>query len=297
MPRLADRRGVVRRRPARTAAALALTVTGLALAGLGTGAAPASAADGGLTFVPGKATIGTPIYAVTSAGCPKEATNVVGYIFGQGFPKAGKIVVPNQDAPVRHDGSFGVALQDNLRNFAKEEGIKRLSGPYRVEVRCSDQFLTKTSATFSGTVTVTDGENFTAPVPKKPPVAGVPDLMLAQVFPAYAAAVKAQGDARNAELAAEQGRATASPAPKALETLAAPQKSVQEAAARRPATVGSAFTVPVLVLLVVAALSGAVWLWTRGGQPDAGTRTRGAAAVTWPDDDRPRTGAGRADRR
>jgi hypothetical protein len=260
-----------------------LVVAALGAAAVVAPATTAGAVDGTLTFVPGKGTVGTPIYAVTSAPCPTQATNVLGTLYGKGMPAQGKVVVPNQDAPVRHDGSFGVGLQDNLRNFAREEGIKELDGPYRLELACIDQFGTKTFATFSGAITFDQPTAFTAPVPTKPPVDGVPTGYLALVFPAYQRAVEAEAEARTAELAAS---APVTPDAAASAPAAAPATlAVAPGAASTVTRPGPALGIGVSLILVVAGgLAAAVWLWTRSGAGPATPQGRARTPVTWPDD-------------
>lgn len=262
-----------------------LVVAGLVLAAVLAPAGAARAADGTLTFVPGRATVGTPIYAVTSAGCPQRATNVLGRVFGKGMPADGRVVVPNQDAPVRSDGPFGVALQDNMRNVAREEGIERLEGPYRVELQCIDQFGTQVHATFTGTLTFDVPTEFTAPVPQEPPVGGVPDGYLALVFPEYREVVRAQAADRVQEIAGG-GEGPVAAAPSA--SVAAPSGAGLPASAATggPDPAGPAPAAPLLVGLAAAAVvAGALWLWSRPRAAPPVPRAADRSAPLWPDDD------------
>jgi hypothetical protein len=116
-------------------AALAFVTAGLAVGA----AAPATAADGDVW----KATIsqkdGKAIEAFdinTSGGCPKQATNVVGYGYGAGFPKDGGIVVSNTGGASNESG-FTVALVDNMINLmATQPNPQQLHGVYKFVIRC-----------------------------------------------------------------------------------------------------------------------------------------------------------------
>ena len=278
----ATRTGVVRR-SASVRLALSAGIA-LAMSMLPLLAPVAQAAGGTLTFVPGQGTTGTPIYTVTSGPCPKEATNVIGYLFGKGMPAQGKVVIPNQDPPIRYDQAFGVGLQDNLTNFAKEEGVKELSGDYRLVLRCIDQFAIKTFAEFSGTITFPDPTRFTAPVPAKPPKDGVPVGYLALVFPDYQKIVEAEGKARTLELTGKTPAASAPAASKPAPAAAVAPAAEPVGSTLTPAGDNSGLTKSVLVVLLgLAGLAGLASLWSR--KPHPATVSRGPAPVEWPQDE------------
>ena len=237
-----------------------------------------SVTRGSLTFIPGTGRDTTPMYAVTSGGCPQAATNVVGMLYGKGFPAQGVVVVSNNDTSTYHAGSFGVPPQDTLAAFAMQAGIK-LQGAYRLALKCTDQFAMKTYAEFSGTITFSDHTHYTAPVPKTPPDQGVPVGYLALVFPEYRKVVAAQATAGFQE--AEAGRKEAAAAKKLGPSAAAAAPS--QAAA--PVTSASSFVqsaiTPFLVILAVVAGLGVVgFAWTRRPVRTAGKKT----TVTWPDE-------------
>jgi hypothetical protein len=148
------------RRPRRRAAALALPSLLLAVIGL----APALA-------VPGRAaasTIGvlrvtplagidiTPIDLVTSAGCPRPATNMIVQIFGAGFPTSGQNVVGNTAAGFSNDAPFRVPLVDTLRAFSQiQPDFTSFSGAYRLVLNCVDRTGFHLSGDFVGTIAFT----------------------------------------------------------------------------------------------------------------------------------------------
>jgi hypothetical protein len=282
-PALGERpRAGIARRVATAAAALVAGV----LVALVPGAGPAAAADGTLTFLPGKGAAATPMYAVTSGGCPKEGTNIIGFMYGSGMPKEGAVIMSNQTAPVRHDGAFGFGLRDNLQSIAAEVGAT-LKGRYKLVIQCTDQFGLEVFASFTGTVTFTDSKSFTAPVPTKPPLGqGVPPGYLALVFPEYKEIVKqdfAAAQADNQEALAQKASGTASPAAQAAgQPAAAPA-----AAASGRGPLGELGWSPLLVLFGLVVVAAVLWVWTR--QPSAaaaGTRrTTGTGPVLWPDGD------------
>ena len=275
------RAGITRR----AATAVAALVAGVLVAVV-PGASPAAAADGTLTFLPGKGTAATPVYAVTSGGCPKQGTNIIGFMYGSGMPAEGAVIMSNQSAPVRHDGAFGFGLRDNLQSIAAEVGAT-LKGRYKLVVQCTDQFGLEVFASFTGTVTFTDPKSFTAPVPTKPPLGqGVPPGYLALVFPEFKKVVEqdfAAAKADNQEALAQKASGTASPP-----AQAAAQPAAAPAAARSgPGPLGELGWSPLAVLFGLVVLAAVLWVWTR--QPSAadagGRRTTGSGPVLWPDGD------------
>jgi hypothetical protein len=243
------------------------------------GPAQAASGSGGLTFIPAKGMDISPMYVVTPGPCPAQATNLVGRIFGKGFPKAGVVVIPNSDAAVRHDVGFGVPLQDTIQSFAQQAGIK-LTGKYRIAVQCTNELGTKVFAEFSGTVDFSSATHFTGPAPKTPPAEGVPVGFLAQVFPEFkqgsgptpgpAAPGKSAGKAAKASGAAQSGGATA-PADDAQST-----SSITSSA------------MPFVIIILIAGAVGAIGFVAtskRGGGPRSGATAGPPVAVEWPDDD------------
>jgi hypothetical protein len=267
------------------AIALALALPGaLAFAGAGAVLAPsaAHAATGGtLTFIPGRGAPTTPMYAVTSGACPAEATNVVGLLYGKGLPADGVVAVTNGTATqAAHEGAFGIPPTDTFFAIAEQAGLKRLEGAYRLVLRCIDNLDTHTYATFTGTVTFdAKGAAYTAPVPAKPPVDGVPVGYLALVFPQYKAAVEADvrqaaQDQKDTEAARAAGRL-----PDGKPVAAVDDGGTVPGFVRSPlGWFGAA-------LVVLLALGAGGWAWTRtprraGAGPGRGTR------VNWPDERR-----------
>lgn len=257
--------------PSRSIARRAIgSVTGALVLGtaLATGT-PALAADSGdLTFMPGKGMDVSPLYTVTSAPCPDQATNVIGRMYGKGFPKEGIVVIPNSDAPVSTEVAFGVPLQDTVAGFASEAGVK-LSGKYRVTVQCVNELGTKVFSEFTGIMNFGDATHFTAPVPKTAPAEGVPIGFLAQVFPEFK-----QGPGPS--VATEPG-----PAAQGAPAEGSP-------ASRATPAEGTDLTPFLIISAAVLALGGVGFLATRRPKESTATATV-APTVEWPDDPAPST--------
>jgi hypothetical protein len=261
-------------------AGLVTTATaGLMLLGGGT----AQAAGGGLTFIPGKGMDISPMYTVTSAPCPKTATNVVGRIFGKGFDSKGLVVIQNSDAAIRHDVAFGVPLQDTIAGFAQTAGVK-LKGKYKIEVQCVNELATKVFATFTGTINFSDATHFTGPTPKIPPAEGVPTGFLAQVFPEFKAGNPPKAQASGGAKPSASGPA----APVDGSAAAASAAAAASGTALKPA--GDSSLKPFAIIIVGIALLGAVgFIATRPRPATAGAVTGpraagGPAPVEWPDE-------------
>lgn len=76
----------------------------------------------------------------TSGGCPPKATNIVGKIYGRGFPKDGANIIGNSDAGVSHEGPFEAPLYAQLRQVMLDNGTAlAYRGDYRLVVRCRTQ--------------------------------------------------------------------------------------------------------------------------------------------------------------
>lgn len=256
----------------------ALIAVAASAAVLLTGAPAQAASDpAGLTFIPAKGQDISPLYAVTSAPCPAESTNLLGRMYGNGFPADGTIVIPNSDAALKHDIAFGVPLQDTLSSFAAEAGVK-LKGKYKITLQCVNELATQVFKEFSGTLTFADPAHFTAPAPKTPPADGVPVGFLAQVFPEFKAGA---GPSVTATAAPGASASPGASAPAALGDAKAAAQSTNSSS-----TTSSSVT-PFLVILLGVAVIGAVgFVATRrravpGGSAGAGSAT----SVEWPDDD------------
>lgn len=117
----------------------------IAVLGLGLSGAPAHADD----VAKWRATLNVkqghaaePLAIITSGGCPAPATNIVGHVFGTGFPKEGGLAISNGDAGVRSDGPFEMPLAFTMTNLmARQPDPKPLSGTYRVVLSCIEPGL------------------------------------------------------------------------------------------------------------------------------------------------------------
>jgi hypothetical protein len=79
----------------------------------------------------------SPVSVTTTGGCPATASNVVGLVYGAGFPKEGGVAIANGDAGVRHDGPFTLPLAASMTNLmAMQDHPTTLHGVYRIVVSC-----------------------------------------------------------------------------------------------------------------------------------------------------------------
>jgi hypothetical protein len=283
------RRWWMRRRRARIAGpagslapggrAAAVTVAAMGALMIAVGPAQAASGSAGLTFIPAKGMDISPMYVVTPGPCPAQATNLVGRIFGKGFPKAGVVVIPNSDAAVRHDVGFGVPLQDTIQSFAQQAGIK-LTGKYRIAVQCTNELGTKVFTEFSGSVDFSDHTHFTGPAPKTPPAEGVPVGFLAQVFPEFK-----QGSGPTAGPAVA-GKSAAKGA-KASGAAASGDATASADDAQSTSSITSSVMPFVIIILLAGAVGAIGFVATskRGGGPRSGAAAGPPVAVEWPDDD------------
>ncbi|MBZ5734728.1 hypothetical protein K8Z61_09490 [Nocardioides sp. TRM66260-LWL] len=86
---------------------------------------------------PSKGADDQPIEVRTSGGCPPPATNIIGRVYGAGFPKAGLNVIGNTDAGVSQKGAFTTALFKSMREFMFDQpNPVPLRGVYRIVVTC-----------------------------------------------------------------------------------------------------------------------------------------------------------------
>jgi hypothetical protein len=276
----------VRRRRRTAAGAAAAILPLLLLAAMATGQPAAQAADGSMTFIPATGQDISPMYAVTSGACPAEATNIVAQLTGPGFPAAGITVVSNTRAGVRHDGGFGVPLQNAMHNFAAMNGVS-LHGAYTMRLRCIDHLAQHSYATYQGVITFSDPNHYSAPSPKEPPAYGVPVPLLLAAFPGLAASAAAAPP-----LGADAGAAT--PGASGQSELTAPSAQNGQVGqvghageAVQPATSGAAAgsgdNRPFLYAALVLLLAAAAYLAASRRRQDAPRPESTVAPLTWPD--------------
>ena len=132
--------------PRESARVPALLRTGLAVgAGLfvAVGLGPVAAAEADdpqvwkATVEPKEGIANSPLTIRTSGGCPPPATNVIGNVFGQGFPEEGGVAIGNTEAGVRGDGPFEEPIGESLINLLASQGHGgQLSGVYRLVLSC-----------------------------------------------------------------------------------------------------------------------------------------------------------------
>ncbi|MFL6173342.1 MAG: hypothetical protein ACJ716_10690 [Marmoricola sp.] len=130
----------------RAAGATALTVLALIALGGVLATAPAGRAEASPapTTKIWKATVsqksGTddqPFSILTSGACPSPSRNVIGRLFGAGFPKEGVNVVGNSSGGVSPDGPFEMPLQQTLRDtMVQQPQYTPFRGDYKVVIRC-----------------------------------------------------------------------------------------------------------------------------------------------------------------
>lgn len=118
--------------------------------------------SGTLTFNPGKGLDSSPVWVISSGGCPAAAEFLSMSIFGKGIPAEGLIVMPTTKAGLSRSERMIAAFQDNLAGLAASNGFSYSPGPYKVVLSCQDKFGTKVFGTFTGTLTFSDAHHFTA---------------------------------------------------------------------------------------------------------------------------------------
>lgn len=116
---------------------------------------------------------------VTSGGCPKPATNIVGFAYGAGFPKEGAIVVSNIDGPVSSERGFEVAIVDSMPNImATQPAPQALRGVYKFVIRCIEaEWPDRSFGEYVAAIKFTDPGHWKAMPPlttKKGPVVQIP---------------------------------------------------------------------------------------------------------------------------
>lgn len=165
--------------------AAALVAGGVSVAGLAPAAqaAPGDRWQATITDEAGKpikqANAAVPFYLTTSGGCPKPATNVVGFGYGVGFPKEGAVVVSNIDGPVSNERGFAVALVDNMINLmAAQPAPQQLTGTYTFVLRCIEpEFVDKSYGEYVTSIRFDSPAKYVAPPPlttKKGPTVQIP---------------------------------------------------------------------------------------------------------------------------
>ena len=89
------------------------------------------------TVSPAEGIANSPLTIQTSGGCPPPATNVIGNIFGAGFPKEGGVAIGNTEAGVRGDGPFEEPIGEALISLLASQGQGgQLSGIYTLVLSC-----------------------------------------------------------------------------------------------------------------------------------------------------------------
>ena len=150
-------------RPAwRKTAAVLLSCAGAVLAMQG----PAGAAEPGLAWTPAGGSDSTPLEVVTTGPCPRDAPNVIGVLFGSGFPAAGQVVIGNTDAGVSATGPFALVLGDTLRGFAAlQPAPVTFAGEYRLVVTCREPLDPRSRRDYVGSIVFDAPGAFTARQP------------------------------------------------------------------------------------------------------------------------------------
>lgn len=108
----------------------------------------------------------TPFDVITTGGCPLPATNVVGFAYGNGFPKEGGVVIGNGDAGVSAEGPFAMPLSSSLQQLvAMQPDPKPLSGTYKIELRCVTPGLEQTTGRYVFAIKFVDAKRWKAMPP------------------------------------------------------------------------------------------------------------------------------------
>lgn len=137
-PKSRSRRRIARRSGAAVLGLLAVVAIGSGLVGT-----PERAdAKGGTpiwraSVTPKSGADDEPFSVRTSGACPAPARNIVGRVYGAGFPATGVNVIGNSSAGVSPDGGFEVPLFETLRDtMVRQKVYVPLHGIYRLVVRC-----------------------------------------------------------------------------------------------------------------------------------------------------------------
>ena len=236
-------------RPAVVALLAAFLVVALP-AGAATAAAapPQPPTIGGLTIDPTTGVATASITVTTSAPCP-QGTNLLGKIYGHGFPADGQNTVPNSRTSIYDkapSGGYRVPFQDTIEDFLKlQPGNPTLQGTYTVAIQCRNAFGAPFSQ-FVGTLAFASPTSFTAQPPKTYPAPPAPTVTAAGG--AGAAGQVPGGAGAQPQASGFPGAPNAAPG--------APTTSVDNSF-----SVGSVagIPLPLIVLLLVLGVAGASW--------------------------------------
>lgn len=137
---------------------------------LNQGTAHAAATLPSLWVTPTSGTDTTAVTVVTSGSCT-QGTNLIGRIFGPGFPAAGQIAVSNSPTSAydrTQGGGYVVPLTMTVRDLLSMQPRAAVArGEYRVVVACRDAVRAREYATFTGALHFDASSRFAAPAPPK----------------------------------------------------------------------------------------------------------------------------------
>ena len=147
-------------------------VTAVAAAAVVLGAGVANAAViGTLTFPPPTGVDATPMSVDTSAACP-GGTNILGKVYGTGFPTAGYNVVSNTAITALQTnaaGGYVIPLGNTLQYYAAQQSpAATLSGKYDIVVTCRPALGSTTYGDFSGSIWFTTPTTYQSTDPSTP---------------------------------------------------------------------------------------------------------------------------------
>lgn len=255
-------------RPAAVAVLAACLAVAPAAAASAASAPPQPPIIGGLAIDPRTGVATASITVRTSAPCP-QGTNLLGKIYGHGFPAAGQNVVPNTPTSIyttTGTGGYQVPLQDTIDDFLKlQPGGQKLQGAYTLTIECRNAFGAPFSR-FVGTLTFASPTSFTAQPPKTYPAPPAPTATAS-------GGAGAAGQAPGASAAGPQASGFPA-APNAAP--GAPTTAVDDSF-----SVGSVGGVPLplVVVLLVLAIGGVSW-WNHRRGPSTPMRPADAAQAT-----------------
>lgn len=259
-------------------------------------AGPASAQEPGLAWLPATGSASTPLEVVTTGPCPASAPNVVGVLYGAGFPRTGQRVIGNTEAGVSSGGPFTLVLGDTLRGFAAlQPAPVTFTGTYRLVVTCREPLDPTSRRDFVGTVVFSAAGGYTARQPRtlpRPATEPAPVGRPAGPGAASGGTAGAVPQAPSGTAATRQGRSEPGPASPGGPVTGAAQEQRSSPAALQSAglrATGEPRVPPGLLLLGAGLLLGVVSLvLAAAGRRSARTgrtrtgRTRTGAAL--PDD-------------
>jgi hypothetical protein len=153
----------------------ALAILVVVLIGTGAGTAHASADTTApqwqATVVPTEGADDQPIEIHTSGGCPQNAPNILGRVYGKGFPAEGTNVIGNTDAGVSLEHGFVTALFTTMREFMFDQDAPvPLKGTYQLVVSCRKPEFEKSYGDYVVAIRFTDPHHWVqaAPVSTEP---------------------------------------------------------------------------------------------------------------------------------